>query len=133
MIRKAFKVAREATRGAIVGAGVAMLREWVPDDEIEAIDHMVAEHLAKTMPEIAGLLRDRPSLPLCEDGDCPDWGHGYMLTDEVWNEAVSASDDVRFLCVTHVEQRLERRLRYEDFPDVPINMAVRSVYGRIDE
>jgi len=53
----------------------------------------------------------------------------YMLTGEVWKEAVP--DLVGMLCINCVELRLGRQLWPEDFMDIPINYFHARLNARI--
>jgi hypothetical protein len=46
-----------------------------------------------------------------------------MVTDEVWAAAGLHFND-GMLCISCLEQRLERRLKPADFADVPINLGI---------
>lgn len=62
----------------------------------------------------------RPWCSLCRV-DTLAIGEFYMVEDEVWHAAVSADSFISFLCIGCLELRLGRRLRPDDFTDVPIN------------
>jgi len=50
-------------------------------------------------------------------------GEFYMVDDEVWDAAVGPDRFIRdsYLCIGCIELRLGRRLRPDDFTDVPLN------------
>ena len=56
-------------------------------------------------------------------------GEYYMLTNEVWKEAVP--DLVGMLCINCVELRLGRQLWPEDFMDSPINYFHSRLSARV--
>jgi hypothetical protein len=56
--------------------------------------------------------------------DTSEIGEYYMLHDEIWQAAITATKPlkrIRFLCVGCIEERLGRELNPADFTDAPIN------------
>lgn len=56
-------------------------------------------------------------------------GEYYMLTSEVWKEAVP--DLTGMLCISCVELRLGRQLWPEDFMDAPLNVMFSIMSARL--
>ena len=74
-----------------------------------------------------------PPVPGFECMDCEQYGHGWMVTDEVWEEICedegwSPNNPYAIYCCECAEKRLGRKLTIEDFTDVPINRALRFGY-----
>lgn len=60
--------------------------------------------------------------PYDEDGRPTEGGwEWYMVRDEVWQEASRDGQPARILCVGCLEQRIARRLKPDDFADLPLN------------
>ena len=73
---------------------------------------------------------DRPpfSMPICND--CGEYGHGYMLRDEVWDQIAKPNE---MLCLGCAEERLKRPLLASDFvpaEDAPINAPILFVFDQ---
>ncbi len=52
----------------------------------------------------------------------------YMVSASVWKSVRRDGD--RFLCLSCVENRLDRNLAQSDFPDLPVNELLHFAYRR---
>ena len=50
----------------------------------------------------------------------------YMVEDSTWREAGFKTKD-GIICITCIETRIKRRLKREDFEDIPLNQLVRRM------
>jgi hypothetical protein len=71
----------------------------------------------------------------CEPFVCLDCGVNtthineyYMLEDDVWYGALTAQDNNGMLCIGCFENRLGRKLRPDDFAQVPLNFAFQGPF-----
>ena len=98
----------------------------------ETAERLTPEQKMSQLKDIAAWVmefaeRRDQSMPTCHTPECKRYGHGYMLTDDVWKKATGGDGAICYLCLTCVHERLGRRLRIADFTDVPINEPIRAV------
>ncbi len=58
---------------------------------------------------------------------CGEYGYGWMVKDEVWEQISDVVDDC-ILCMSCAERRLGRDFTIDDFTEFPINNVIRFGY-----
>ena len=99
---------------------VAMRREDAPDDLADE-DHPsgYVHGYLDALESIHEHLMESDPLQLCDD--CGSRADYYMVQNDVWTAAGNPSSD-GIICIACLEDRLDRRLTRDDFPQqVPVN------------
>lgn len=66
----------------------------------------------------------------CKDCKCNTWTEYYMVHDHVWRVAAFKTPTI-LLCISCLENRLDRELTAADFTDCPLNIQDEDVnWGR---
>ncbi|MCH9637815.1 MAG: hypothetical protein K0U16_07725 [Gammaproteobacteria bacterium] len=129
MLRKLRKKIVDRTVAAFGGAAVGMLahesfKELPAADKLDLIREFAPHFIALAADLIPWMRR---SMPRCND--CGEYGHGYMLKNEVWAEALTDSERSgegrMLLCMPCCANRLQRPITVEDLlPEAKINRPV---------
>jgi len=142
--RRLVTIAKESTRfgatGALLGAVLGSMdrsskKEIVSILPVLLEGNSTVQKIVANSPALvrilAALIPDTSdSGPRCYDCD-EAWGHGYIVTDELWEQAIEEADggetEIDYLCLPCLQARLgeKRPIAISDFTDVPINVSIR--------
>ena len=113
----------EVAKIGVASFFMGVLEEVTSPEERRSYDKMLRDVLRKTLPKtveaISKIDHDRWR---CHD--CSEIDGGYMLTDELWEQATRGDPTIRRLCIACSTKRLDRPLSRDDFSGAPINQPL---------